>query len=171
MTERGLESGAIYALSAPLRRQIAQRGKGELQMDLLPDIPLSALTDRLSRPRGKQSWSSFLRKSVRLQGVKLALLNEFVDRAAFEAPNRLAASIKDLTVTVSGLAPLDEAISTSGGVAWGSLNPDLMLKKVPGCFCAGEMIAWDAPTGGYLITACLASGRAAGQSAATWLSK
>ncbi len=169
ITDRGLESGAIYTLSAPLRRCLEKTGQAELQIDLLPDISQSNFSARLERQRGKQSWSSYLRKTVRLEGVKSALLHEFSDRSDFDRPDHLAQRIKALTIPITGLAPLDDAISTSGGVAWNSLDQSLMLTSIPGCFCAGEMIAWDAPTGGYLITACLATGRAAGRGAAAWL--
>ena len=169
ITTRGVESGGIYTLSAPLR-EAAASGKATLLLDLLPDVTADAVLARLKRPRGKQSLSSFLRKAVRLSGVKLALLYEVANRDALATPETLARLIKALPIGVTGPVPRDEAISTVGGVAWRGLTDGLMQRALPGVFCAGEMLDWDAPTGGYLITACLATGAAAGDGAADFLS-
>ena len=123
----------------------------------------------LRQDRGSQSFANHLRKAVNLTGVKRALLHEFGDRDSFDDAKKLARQIKRLPMPVTGTAPMDEAISTAGGVAWDALDAWLMLKAKPGSFCAGEMVDWDAPTGGFLLTACLATGRAAGQGALRWL--
>ena len=169
ITKTGLESGGIYTLSAALRGALTREGPATLMLDLVPDIEIADLIQRLSRPRGKQSLSNHLRKTAGLSAVKLALLHEVTAKETLSDPNRLAEALKALPIKITGTAPIDQAISTTGGVAWSALNDQLMLGTAPGIFCAGEMIDWDAPTGGYLITACLAMGRAAGQGAATWL--
>lgn len=169
ITKRGLESGGIYALSAPLMDQIEKTGRGELHLDLFPDLTMEMLRDRLLKPRGKQSASNWLRKSVRLTGARLALLYEFTDKSVMDDPARLTNAMKNLTIPITGPVPIDEAISTAGGVSWSSLDDQLMLKDRPGIFCAGEMLDWDAPTGGYLLTACLATGLHAGGGAAAFL--
>ncbi len=171
ITERGVESGGVYMLSAPLREALRPSGEALLMVDLLPDIAVSDLRVRLGRSRGKQSLSNHLRKTARLSGVKLALLYEVAGPEVLLDSARLAALIKALPLRVTGTAPMDEGISTAGGVAWSGLTNDLMLKDRPSVFCAGEMLDWDAPTGGYLITACLATGHAAGIGAANWLSR
>ncbi|MFT5776437.1 TIGR03862 family flavoprotein, partial [Hyphomonas sp.] len=171
ITERGLESGGIYTLSATLVDGLARNGKAVLFVDLLPDMDDGAIAEKLARPRGKQSMANHLRKSVNLSGVKLALLHEATGGPLPAAPSALAKLIKAVPIKITGTAPLDEAISTTGGVAWSALDEHLMLRDMPGVFCAGEMIDWDAPTGGYLITACLATGKAAGAGAANWLAR
>ena len=158
ISARGLEGGGIYALSAPLR-------EGQpLTCDLLPDWPMEKLRQALQRPRGKASLSNHLRKALRLSPPQLALLMEF----GRPFPDDLAPLIKALPIHHAGPRPLDEAISTAGGLRFDALDAGLMLKDRPGVFCAGEMLDWDAPTGGYLITGCLATGRQAGESAARW---
>ncbi|ACT58274.1 TIGR03862 family flavoprotein [Hirschia baltica] len=166
VTEKGVESGAIYTLSAKIREQIKAYGSAKLIIDLLPHMSEQDILNKLSRPRGKQSLSNYLRKTVKLSGVKLALLYEEIDKAVLQDMEKLAWRIKSLPLTITGTANLDEAISTTGGVDWEALDENLMLKDYPGNYCAGEMIDWDAPTGGYLITACLATGRIAGLGAA-----
>ena len=168
ITARGVESGGVYALSAALREALAG-GEASLMIDLLPDVSLQALSDRLRRPRGKQSQSNFLRKVAGLSGVKLALLYEACEGALPGEVAALAGLIKACPVALTGSVPLDEAISTAGGIHWVALDDALMLRARPGMFCAGEMLDWDAPTGGYLITACLATGRVAGHGAADWV--
>ncbi|WP_430449759.1 TIGR03862 family flavoprotein [Rhodophyticola sp.] len=160
ISERGLEGGGIYAVSRALREGAA------LTLDLVPDLGPEEVTARLFRPRGKQSLANFLRKALRLTGTRLALLQEF-GRPLPEGP-ALAALIKALPVPHQGPRPMDEAISTAGGVARSALDETLMLRALPGVFCAGEMLDWEAPTGGYLLTACLSTGRWAGQHAADW---
>ena len=169
ITERGLESGGIYTLSAALVDALARDGRATLFVDLLPDMDEGAIAEKLARPRGKQSMANHLRKSVNLSGVKLALLHEAAGGPLPADPAALAKLIKAVPIRITGTAPLDEAISTTGGVAWDALDDQLMLRDLPGVFCAGEMVDWDAPTGGYLITACLATGKAAGDGAADWL--
>lgn len=159
ISQRGLEGGGIYSVCRGVREG------HPLLLDLAPDLPESRLVARLSRPRGKASWSSFLRKAVRLDPARMALVMEFA-RPLPADPVALAARLKALRVTHAGLRPLDEAISTAGGVARAALDRGLMLTAAPGLFCAGEMLDWEAPTGGYLLTACLATGRWAGRAAA-----
>lgn len=169
VTERGIEGGGVYEISQDLRDAIIAKGSDVLTIDLLPSRSLDAVKERLLRPRGKQSMSNHLRKSLGLTGIKAALLRECASRDVFTDPVKLAASIKALPLPIQALAPIDEAISTAGGVPWMALDEHGMLKQRPGHFCAGEMIDWDAPTGGYLLTACLASGRAAAQGALGYL--
>ncbi len=169
ITKRGVESGGIYTLSARLREICIAHGSAVLTVDLLPDLSLGDVATRLARPRGKQSLSNHLRKAVNLSSVKRALLFEVTSKSDLTDTTRLAQALKSLPLTLTGPAPMDQAISTAGGVSWDGLNDDLMLRARPGHFCAGEMIDWDAPTGGYLITACLAMGVAAGRAAANWM--
>ncbi|WP_243695854.1 TIGR03862 family flavoprotein [Rhodovulum marinum] len=158
ISAKGLEGGGIYALSRPLREG------APLMADLLPDWPLDKVVARLARPRGKASLTNHLRKALGLDPARLALLMEF-GRPLPEGAD-LAALVKALPIAHSGPRPLDEAISTAGGVRWDAVDAGLMLTARPGTFLAGEMLDWEAPTGGYLITACLATGRWAGQAAA-----
>jgi uncharacterized flavoprotein (TIGR03862 family) len=160
VSARGLEGGGIYAVAKQVREGAA------LTLDLAPDRSLTDVADRLSRARGKTSVSTFLRKALRLSPVQIALVQEFGRPLPQGAA--LAALIKALPVRHAGLRPLDEAISTAGGVRWDAVTADLMLRAVPGVFVAGEMLDWEAPTGGYLLTACFATGRWAGQGAARW---
>lgn len=162
ISERGLEGGGLYTVSAAVREG------ADLHLDLLPDLAESEVAKRLARPRGKASLTNHLRRSLNLGAARSALLQEF-GRPLPQDPGGLAALVKALPVTHAGLRPMDEAISTAGGVTWQELNADLMLEKYPGRFCAGEMLDWEAPTGGYLLTACLATGRWAGQGAARYL--
>ncbi len=158
ISARGLEGGGIYSVCRGVREG------HPLELDLTPDLPESRLVARLSRPRGKASWPSFLRKRLNFGPARMGLLMEFA-RPLPADPAALAARIKALAVAHCGLRPLDEAISTAGGVARAALDEGLMLRAVPGLFCAGEMLDWEAPTGGYLLTACLATGRWAGRAA------
>ncbi|KIC09408.1 NAD(FAD)-utilizing dehydrogenase [Leisingera sp. ANG-M1] len=162
ISERGLEGGGIYSVCA------AVRDGSDLKIDLLPDLEEVELIRRLSRPRGKASFSNHLRKVLKLGAARTALLQEF-GRPLPHEPEALAQLIKALPVKHAGLRPMDEAISTAGGVCRNALNNGLMLKQLPGTFCAGEMLDWEAPTGGYLLTACLATGRWAGRAAADYL--
>ena len=171
ITARGVESGGIYTLSAPLRDAIETDGSATLWLDLLPDLEASGIVRRLAAAPAKQSLSNRLRKALKLTGVKAALLFECADRGALKHSEDAAKAIKALPLRLTGAAPLDEAISTAGGVAWDALDANFMLTGKPGHFCAGEMIAWDAPTGGYLITACMATGRAAGAGVLAWLAR
>jgi uncharacterized flavoprotein (TIGR03862 family) len=169
ITAGGVEGGLIYAFSAGLRDEIAQRGTATLFLDLAHKKTLEQLQQDLARGRGKNSLANYLRKAAGLEGVKAGLLREILPPKGFEDPARLAAAIKAYPLTLTAPRPLEEAISTAGGVAFAGLTDGLMLKPAPGVFCAGEMLDWDAPTGGYLLTACLASGRAAGKGALRWL--
>ncbi|WP_230414531.1 TIGR03862 family flavoprotein [Collimonas silvisoli] len=169
ITADGVEGSLIYALSAGLRDRIAADGKATIQLDLLPDWPLQRVIDEVARPRGARSWSSHLQSRLGLKGVKTGLLRELVPAADFVDPLRLAHAIKALPLTLLAPRPIDEAISSAGGVAFEALDPQLMLTALPGVFCTGEMLDWEAPTGGYLLNACMASGRAAGSGVLSWL--
>lgn len=162
ISERGLEGGGVYAVSAAVREG------ADLYLDLLPDLSEAEISRRLSRPRGKASLSNHLRKLLKLDAVRMAVLQEF-GRPLPTKPQELAQSIKRLRVQHCGLRPMDEAISTAGGLCRSALDEQLMLRQRPGIFCAGEMLDWEAPTGGYLLTACLATGRWAGLGAADYL--
>ena len=156
ISRRGIEGGGVYAVSKPMRE-----GQG-LTLDLLPDLEVAEIRKRLSKPRGKASMANHLRKALRLDPVKQALLMEF----ARPLPDDPAPLIKALRLRHSGPRPMDEAISTAGGIPFSEVNQDLMLHRFPGVFAAGEMLDWEAPTGGYLLTACLATGHWAGGQAA-----
>jgi uncharacterized flavoprotein (TIGR03862 family) len=169
ITETGVEGSLIYAAAALLREKIAAKGSATFQLDLAPDRSQAQLRARLEKPRGSRSMSSHLQSRLKLKGVKVGLLREIAPAADFTQPDRLAAAIKALPIRLTAPRPLAEAISSAGGVTFAALNDDLMLKKPPGTFCAGEMLDWEAPTGGYLLTACFASGRAAGLGALHWL--
>ncbi len=159
ITAQGLEGGGIYTVSRTVRDGAA------LTLDLLPDLAMGEVVGRLRRKRGKATLSAHLRKTVKIESVKLALLNEFALPLPKDAP-ALAAVLKAVPVPVAGLAGMDGAISTAGGVPFAALTPGLMLKGRPGVYCAGEMLDWEAPTGGWLLTACLATGAWAGSHAA-----
>jgi uncharacterized flavoprotein (TIGR03862 family) len=156
----GLEGGAVYALSAVLRDAIAARGSARLEIDLRPDMSLAQLTARLSRPRGGQSLSSWLRKAAHLSPVEIGLLREAHGVALPVAPDALATAIKAAPIVLTGTQGLDRAISSAGGLSFQALD-GLELKTAPGVFVAGEMLDWEAPTGGYLLQACFATGVAA----------
>lgn len=162
IAKTGIEGTSIYALSAHLRELIAQHGSANLYVDLLPDLSVEKIIAKLDKPRGKNSISNFLRKQLNISSVKLGLLRELTSASIFQDNNALAAFIKKLPITLTACRPIDEAISCAGGVPFDELTSTLMLKKIPGVFCAGEMLDWEAPTGGYLLTACFATGRAAG---------
>ena len=169
ITATGIEGSLIYALSAPIRDRIEQQGTATLDIDLLPGKTLGQIQAALAKPRGSRSMAKHLHSQVGIDGVKAALLRELAPAEAFNEPARLAAAIKALPLTVVKTRPLDEAISSAGGVPFEALTENLMLKKLPGVFCAGEMLDWEAPTGGYLLTACFASGRVAGRGMLEWL--
>ena len=169
ITKEGVEGGLIYSASALLRDEIDARGKAVMSLDLAPDRTLEWLIERLSKPRGSRTMSSHLEKTVGIKGVKAGLLREFVLKDEFSNPEQLASSIKNLSVPLIATRPLDEAISSAGGVTFESLDEHLMLRSMPGLFCAGEMLDWEAPTGGYLLTACFASGYTAGHGVLEWL--
>ncbi|HEX5391804.1 MAG TPA: TIGR03862 family flavoprotein [Rhodocyclaceae bacterium] len=165
----GIEGGLIYALSAPLRNVIEASGHAVLHLDLLPDRTLEQVQAETCRSRGSRSLSSHLQSRLGITGVKAGLLRECLSKDEMNDPLRLAAALKALPLALVRPRPLDEAISTAGGVEQQALGDTLMLKNKAGVFCAGEMLDWEAPTGGYLLTACFATGRAAGEGVARWL--
>ncbi len=169
VTATGVEGSLIYALSARLRDQIEAEGAALLHLDLAPGRDLARLLQELSQGRGSSSMANHLRRRAGIEGVKAGLLRELLPAADFADPARLAAAIKALPLRLIAPRPLDEAISSAGGIAFEDLDEQLMIRALPGVFCAGEMLDWEAPTGGYLLTACFASGRAAGVGAAAWL--
>jgi uncharacterized flavoprotein (TIGR03862 family) len=169
ITETGLEGGVIYTVSAYLRDEIQAHGVAILRLDLAPDRDMPRLIHDLSRPRGKRTMATHLQRQAHIEGVKAGLLREVLSKEVFADPARLAASIKSLPLRLAAPRPLEEAISTAGGVSFEALDERLMIRALPGLFCAGEMLDWEAPTGGYLLTACFATGRAAGAGAAAWL--
>ncbi|MFP5460970.1 MAG: TIGR03862 family flavoprotein [Gammaproteobacteria bacterium] len=169
VTSTGIEGSLVYAFSAALRDRIDAAGSAMLHLDLVPDRSEERLREALSRPRGGRSLSNHLRVRAGLEGVKAALLRELLDDATLADPDRLARAIKRLPLRVAAARPVAEAISSAGGVPFDELDGAMMLRTLPGVFCAGEMLDWEAPTGGYLLTASFASGLTAGRGAAAWL--
>jgi uncharacterized flavoprotein (TIGR03862 family) len=173
ITRDGLEGGAVYALSAPLRDAIARDGGAKLDVDLRPDIDAAALAGKLAAPRGKQSLSNVLRKALKLPPAATALLHEATTAQgrplASLSADELAALIKAVPVRLTGVQPVAAAISTAGGLRFDALDAHFMLKALPGVFAAGEMLDWEAPTGGYLLQACFSTGVAAAEGALRWL--
>jgi len=162
----GIEGSLVYAHSAALRDALERDGKAALELDLMPGRSVERLVQDLSRQPAKASFSNRLRKGAGLDGVKLGLLREVVPNVSVLEPESLAQQIKALHVPIKRARPIAEAISVAGGVAWDAVDPQFMLKSMPNIFVAGEMLDWEAPTGGYLLTACFATGRAAGLAAA-----
>lgn len=173
VTRGGIEGGGIYALSSVLREAVIADGKAMLKVALRPDLGTEELTTKLAASRGKQSFSNFLRKAIHLSPVAIGLLQEVAVAEGIQlaslSPEKLAALINAVPVTLSGVAPIARAISTAGGVTFGELDDAFMLKRMPGTFVAGEMLDWEAPTGGYLLQASFATGAAAGEGALRWL--
>jgi uncharacterized flavoprotein (TIGR03862 family) len=169
ITNSGIEGGLIYALSALLRDEIEHNGHATLHLDLLPDWSEQRVHDEVAHPRGSRSLGSHLQSRLGLKGVKTGLLREALSAEQMRDAKLLARTIKSLPLELLAPRPLSEAISSAGGVMFEMLDEQLMLRNMPGVFCAGEMLDWEAPTGGYLLTACFASGRAAGVGAAAWL--
>jgi uncharacterized flavoprotein (TIGR03862 family) len=169
LTDTGIEGSLVYAFSAALRDEIAVQGQATWILDLLPQHSEAQVLAEVSRPRGPRSLSTHLKSRLGIAGVKAALLHEVLSPQQLGDPAALAAALKALTITLARPRPIEEAISTAGGVRLEALDADAMLRDLPGVFCAGEMLDWEAPTGGYLLTACLATGRAAGLGAARWL--
>ncbi len=169
LTDTGIEGSLVYAFSAALREAIARGGRAVPTLDLLPDHDAARVLAELRRPRGTRSLATHLKSRLGLSGLKLALLHELLGAEGLADPARAAAAIKALPLVLTAPRPLDEAISTAGGVGFDGLDEHLMLRSHPGVFCAGEMLDWEAPTGGYLLTACFATGRRAGEGAAAWL--
>jgi uncharacterized flavoprotein (TIGR03862 family) len=172
ITRDGLEGGAVYGLSAPLREAIAAQGEAMIAIDLRPDLSVAVLAQRLGAPRGKQSFATFLRKTLALAPAATGLLHEAARlplRPSAMPPASLAALIKAVPVRLTGTAPLAGAISTAGGIAFSEIDERFMLRRRPGVFVAGEMLDWEAPTGGYLLQAAFATGAAAARGALGWL--
>jgi len=169
VTATGVEGSLIYALSGPLREVIARAGSVVIRVDLVPQRSLDWLTATLAQSRGARSMGQHLKRLTGIDGVRAALLYEAVAPAVFADPAALAAAIKAVPITLVRPRPVDEAISTAGGVRFSALDERWMLRALPGVFCAGEMVDWEAPTGGYLLTGCFASGQAAGHGVVDWL--
>lgn len=170
-TATGLEGSLIYAASHLLRDEILARGMATAHLDLLPDIPLGRVLAELQHPRGSRSLSNHLKSRLHIDGIKGGLLYELLGEAQLHDPAQLAQAIKALPISMTAARPLDEAISSAGGVLFEAMTSDLMIESLPGVFCAGEMLDWEAPTGGYLLTACLASGAVAGRGVVKYLKK
>jgi uncharacterized flavoprotein (TIGR03862 family) len=175
ITRAGLEGGAIYALSARLREVIANSGQATLHVALRPDLEMQDLTAQLSRPRGRQSLSNFLRKAAHLSPAAIGLLQETAIGSGVSLSSLSSASLAGLInavpVELNGVAAVARAISTAGGVSFDELDADFMIRRLPGVFAAGEMLDWEAPTGGYLLQAAFATGAAAGKGVMKWLSR
>ena len=171
MTEGGVEGSLIYALSAHLRDSITRDSKAILHLDLVPGKSAERVRAEVLHPRGSRSLSSHLRSRLGLDSLKTALLHECLTAEYFQQPERLATAIKFLPLTLIAPRPIDEAISSAGGVRFETVDSQLMLRDLPSVFCAGEMLDWEAPTGGYLLTACFATGRQAGLGALAWLAR
>jgi uncharacterized flavoprotein (TIGR03862 family) len=173
ITRGGIEGGAIYALSADLRQAIRGSGEATLHIALRPDFQAAALAARLSAPRGKQTLSNWLRKAASLSPVALGLLQEAAKSSGISlsslSPEALAEQINDVRLRLTGASAIARAISSAGGIAFDELEEDFMIRRLPGVFVAGEMLDWEAPTGGYLLQACFATGAAAGRGVLRWL--
>jgi len=169
LTKGGVQGSLIYAASALIRDEIEAKGGVVILLDMAPDRSYEWLVEKLSKPRGSRSMASHLEKTAGMKGVKAGLLHEFAPKEDFANVERPASFIKRLPIPLIAPRPLDEAISSAGGVTFESLDENLMIRELPGIFCAGEMLDWEAPTGGYLLTACFASGRAAGESVLKWM--
>jgi uncharacterized flavoprotein (TIGR03862 family) len=170
-TQTGVEGSLIYATSKLLRERIATYGSATFHLDLLPQWDAAKVLCEVSHPRGSRSLSSHLSSRLNLEGIKLNILYELLSKEAMNDPQQLATAIKSLPITVTATRPLDEAISTAGGIRFEAMTAQYMLSQLPGVFCAGEMLDWEAPTGGYLLTAAMATGRAAGEGAFEFVSR
>jgi uncharacterized flavoprotein (TIGR03862 family) len=167
-TATGVEGSLVYAASAMLRDEVRAHGSATFELDLLPARRADHVLAEVAHPRGSRSLSSHLKSRLHLDGIKFAALHELLSKEDMHDPSRLAAAIKALPVTVVAARPIEEAISTAGGVRFEALDDNQMLRTMPGVFCAGEMLDWEAPTGGYLLTACFATGRSAAQGVLRW---
>ncbi len=167
VTASGIEGGAVYAISSPLRDAVMQKGEAVLHIALRPDSAASELEARLTKPRGKQSMSTYLRKALNLSPVAIGLLQEAAvasgEILSAMTARQLAARINDVPVRIKGVAPITRAISSAGGISFAALDDNFMLTQLPGTFAAGEMLDWEAPTGGYLLQACFATGSRRGR--------
>ncbi len=169
LTDTGVEGSLIYAFSAAIREQINAQGAATIHLDLLPSHTAEQVSAETSRPKGPRSLSTHLKSRLGIQGLKMALLHEVLSPEQLADAAQLAQAIKALPITLKAPRPMDEAISTAGGVRFEGMTEQLMLKNAPGVFCAGEMLDWEAPTGGYLLTASMATGRHAAQGVLTYL--
>lgn len=169
LSEYGVEGSLVYSFSRRLRDTITHRGSATFTLDLLPGRSAEKVLEELTRSRGARSMSSHLQSRLGLKGAKVALLREFLGKEDFTDASQLAKAVKALPIVTRSARPMAEAISTAGGVSFDAVNPSLMLKALPGVFVAGEMLDWEAPTGGYLLTACFAQGTWAAQGAIQWL--
>jgi uncharacterized flavoprotein (TIGR03862 family) len=173
VTRTGIEGGAIYALSADLREAVDRSGRATLHIALRPDLDMKELIAKVSAPKGKQSLSNFLRKAVSLSSVAIGLLQEAARASgaslASMSPADLGNLMNAVPIELTGTAPIARAISTAGGIPFSELDSDFMIRRMPGVFAAGEMLDWEAPTGGYLLQASFATGAAAGRGALRWL--
>jgi uncharacterized flavoprotein (TIGR03862 family) len=170
-TATGVEGSLIYAASSRLREQITASGQATFYLDLRPDLPVEKVRAEVLHPRGSRSLSSHLKSRLGIDGIKAAILHELLGKEQMHDPLQLAAAIKFLPVHLQAARPLDEAISSAGGVVFNALDAQLMLTHLPGVFCAGEMLDWEAPTGGYLLTASMASGHHAAQGIIQFLAR
>ena len=168
-TATGLEGSLVYAASRWLREEISRLGSATLYLDLLPALSAQRVLSEVAHPRGSRSLSSHLKSRLGIDGIKAGILHELLAKDAMHDATQLALAIKSLPITLERARPIDEAISSAGGVRFESLTAGLMVSGLPGVFCAGEMLDWEAPTGGYLLTACLATGRAAGLGAVAFV--
>lgn len=169
ITKKGVEGSLIYSASSKLREELTSTGKASFTLDLVPDTSIEKLIHALTRQRGSVSFSNYIRKTTGIMGIKLGLLYEFIAKEILADPIKLAYTIKALPIPLASIYPLSTAISCAGGVSFEELDKHLMLQKKPGVFCAGEMLDWEAPTGGYLLSACFAMGKTAGNGALNWL--
>ena len=170
-TATGVEGSLIYAASSHLRDDITAQGQATFELDLLPDMAAEKVLAQVRHPRGSRSLSSHLKSRLSIDGIKAAMLHELLTKEQMNDPLQLAHAIKALPITLVATRPIDESISTAGGVQFDQLDQNLMLKHLPGVFCAGEMLDWEAPTGGYLMTACLAGGKRAGAGVLAYLGR
>jgi len=168
-TRTGIEGSLVYAASALLRDEIVRTGEASLAIDLLPDMSHAEVLAHVAHPRGSRSLTSHLKSRLHLDGIKSALIHELVSKEVLDTPALLASAIKSIPLKLQATRPLDEAISSAGGVLFEALDAGLMLESLPGVFCAGEMLDWEAPTGGYLLQACFASGFQAGHGVLAYL--
>ena len=175
ITRVGIEGGAVYALSAELREAIAAFGRATLRIALRPDLEVNDLIARVSAPKRKQSFSNWLRKAVQLSPVAIGLLQEAAIASGVSltslSPVGLADLINAVPIQLNGTTPIARAISSAGGISFSEIKDDFMIRRLPGVFAAGEMLDWEAPTGGYLLQACFATGAAAGMGALKWLTR
>lgn len=171
VTQDGIEGSLVYALSYAIRQQLNRIGKAKIYIDLQPQRTLEQLIQKLERPRASQSFSKFIHNQLKLEGVRANLLRELVPNCQHLSPTQLAETIKSVPLELVATRPIEEAISTDGGICFNELTEHLMLKKMPSVFCAGEMLNWDAPTGGYLLTGCFATAAACAQGILNYLAK